>query len=194
MLAVADVLGGEWPERARRAASELSTGEARQDDSRPVKLLADIRTVFNESDIERYRTADLIAALSMIEESPWGDMYAGKSITSHQLSKLLQPFHILTMPVWAEGKTVKGYKREQFEDAWTRYLPPLHDGVRSVREVRSGSSSHAAPNPPNSPNPTPGTNGSGDPTRIAQPVPEGWDQDEQERLLIEAMRNLKAPA
>jgi Protein of unknown function (DUF3631) len=178
LLAIADVLGDEWPERARRAASELSTGEARQDDSRPVKLLADIRTVFNESDIERFRTADLITALSVIEESPWGDMYGGKAITSHQLSRLLQSFRIKTMPVWAEGKTVKGYKREQFEDAWARYLPPLQGGVRTVRAVRSGSSSHAAPNSPNSPNPTPGTNGKSDPMRIAKVDPE-----ERERLI-----------
>jgi hypothetical protein len=209
LLAIADVLGGEWPERARRAANELSTGEARQDDSRPVKLLADIRSVFNESDIERFRTADLITALSVIEESPWGDMYGGKPITSHQLSKLLQSFRILTMPVWAEGKTVKGYKREQFEDAWARYLPPLHDGVRSVREVRSGSSNHAVPNSPNSPNPpnpTPGTsNGSGGPFPQSQEpskdsmngsAPEGWNPAEQMSKLEEALadRNREAPA
>ena len=52
------------------------------------------------------------------------------------------------MPVWVDGKTVKGYKAEQFAEPWLRVL-----GVRWVREVRSGSSIEAAPNPPNPPNP-----------------------------------------
>jgi hypothetical protein len=130
-------------------------------------------------------------------------MFAGKSITSHQLSKLLQPFHILTMPVWVEGATVRGYKREQFEDAWARYLPPLQGGVRSVSTVRSGSSNHAAPNAPNSPNATPGTsNGSGRPFPQSQEpskdsmngsAPEGWNADEQMAALDEALRNREAP-
>jgi hypothetical protein len=105
-------------------------------------------------------------------------MYAGKAITSHQLSKLLQPFRIKTMPVYLEGRTVRGYKREQFEDSWARYLPPLQGGVRSVRSVRSGSSSHAASNAPNSSNATPGTNGKGDPMRIPK-----LDPKERERLI-----------
>jgi hypothetical protein len=51
------------------------------------------------------------------------------------------------MPVWVDGQTVRGYKREQFADAWHRVL-----GVRDVRDVGSGSSTDAAPNAPNAPN------------------------------------------
>ena len=51
------------------------------------------------------------------------------------------------MPVWVDGETVRGYKLEQFADAFHRVL-----GVRSVRGVRSESPSHAAPNTPNAPN------------------------------------------
>jgi hypothetical protein len=52
------------------------------------------------------------------------------------------------MPVWVEGQTGKGYKREQFADAFHRVL-----GVRGVRTVRSGMAPDAAPNSPNPPNP-----------------------------------------
>jgi len=38
------------------------------------------------------------------------------------------------MPVWVDGKTVKGYKVEQFADVFSRVL-----GVRGVRGVRSES-------------------------------------------------------
>ena len=116
----------------------------RVDDCPP---LADIYAVFEANGDERLKTADLIERLCEIEESPWGDWY-GKTISAHGLSKLLRPHRIKTMPVWAEGKTVKGYKAEQFADAFHRVL-----GVRWVRKVRSESPSQAAPNPPNPPNP-----------------------------------------
>jgi hypothetical protein len=146
LLAIADLAGGDWPERARRAAVALSSGEARQDDSLSAQLLADIHAVFSENGAERFKTADLIDRLGEVEESPWGDWY-GKPISPQALSKLLRPYRIKTQPVWADGKTVRGYKLEQFEDAFLRVL-----GVRSVRSVRSGTATDAGPNAPNAPN------------------------------------------
>jgi Protein of unknown function (DUF3631) len=146
LLAIAHLAGGDWPERARAAALELSGNGEREDDSKTALLLKDIHTVFENGSGDRLRTTDLIDELSKIEESPWGDWY-GKPITPQALSKLLQPHRIKTMPVWVEGKTVRGYQREQFADAFLRVL-----GVRSVRDVRSGSASEAAPNAPNAPN------------------------------------------
>lgn len=70
------------------------------------------------------------------------------------LPRLLKPYRIRTMPVWSDGKTVKGYKVEQFADAFARVL-----GVREVRTVRSEAASEAAPNSPNPPNPYPTEDG-----------------------------------
>jgi hypothetical protein len=147
LLAIADLAEGDWPDRAATAALALSTGDEREDDSMTARLLNDIYTVFENGVGDRLRTADLIAHLVEIEESPWGDWY-GKTISPHALSRLLKAHRIKTLPVWVEGKTVKGYKREQFTDAFARVL-----GVRRVRSVRSESPSHAAPNFPNPPNP-----------------------------------------
>jgi len=146
LLAVADLAGGNWPERARAAALALSTGESREDDTLAVQLLRDVHSVFRANGTQRYRTSDLIAALAEIEESPWGD-WNGKTITANALSRLLKPYRIKTMPVWADGQAVRGYKAEQFEDAFLRVL-----GVRSVREVRRESPSQESPNAPNAPN------------------------------------------
>jgi hypothetical protein len=140
LLAIADLAAGGWPERARSAAITLSTGEERSDESLGARLLADIYTVSTATDARRYRTADLIAQLAEIEESPWGDWY-GKPITGHGLSKLLKPYGIKTMPVRAEGETVRGYKIEQFENAWARVL-----GVTSVTAVTSDPSIENASN------------------------------------------------
>ncbi len=118
------------------------------------QLIRDIHTVFSANDDERFRTADLLEGLHEIEESPWGDWY-GRPLSPHGLSRLLKPYRIRTMPVWADGKTVKGYKVEQFSDAFAQL------GVRWVRTVRSEDGSHAAPNSPNPPNPSPADRGNG---------------------------------
>jgi hypothetical protein len=109
-------------------------------------LLKDVRHVFETTGEDRLKTSVLIDALCQIEESPWGDWY-GKTISPQALSKLLRVHRIRTMPVWVDGQTVKGYKVEQFADAFARVL-----AVREVREVRSEAASQAAPNPPNRPN------------------------------------------
>jgi hypothetical protein len=119
LFAIAEFAGGDWPERARRAALALSTGEEREDDALGVRLFCDVYTVFSSNGWSRIRTADLIAQLALIEESPWGDWY-GKAITPQALSRLLRPYRIKTMSVKVDGETVRGYKLEQFEETWLR--------------------------------------------------------------------------
>jgi hypothetical protein len=114
-----------------------------EEESQTAALLRDIHQVFEANGTGHYRTADLIDELVKIEESPWGDWY-GKPITSHGLSKLLRPYRIKTMPVWVEGEARRGYKREQFADAFHRVL--------SVRSVRPGSQSQNGLTGPNAPN------------------------------------------
>jgi hypothetical protein len=149
LLAIAALSGGDWPERARRAALELSTGEGREDDSLTARLLGDIFRVFSEASEERLKTSELLARLCEIEESPWGDWY-GKQLSPQGLSRLLKPYRIRTMPVRAHGEVVRGYKREQFADAFHRVL-----GVTSVTAVTSGTSIDAASNGSNACNAVP---------------------------------------
>jgi hypothetical protein len=129
LLSIAHLAGGDWPNRAWKAALELSGNGAREDDSITAQLLRDIHTVFSNGTGTRLCTTDLIEHLSRIEESPWGDWY-GKPITAQKLSKLLKPHRIKTMSVKVEGETVRGYKVEQFADAFHRVLGGA--GVASV--------------------------------------------------------------
>jgi hypothetical protein len=135
-----------WSELARAAAIALSTGEERQDDSITATLIRDVVAVLETSSTEALKTSDLLEGLYAIEESPWGDWY-GKTLSAHKLSALLKPYRIKTMPVWVDGQTVRGYKLDQFSDAYSRVV-----GVRSVSSVRSEARSHATPNAPNAPN------------------------------------------
>lgn len=140
LLAVAELAGQAWTVAAQKAAVVLSGGDARDDESMTARLLADIHRVFVENGGVPLRTADLIEKLSEIEESPWGD-WRCKPISAHALSRLLRPFRIKTMSVYAGGETVRGYKPDQFIDAWRRVL-----GVSGVRGVSRPSTSGRASN------------------------------------------------
>jgi hypothetical protein len=80
LLAIADLASGDWPERARSAARQLSSFDARDDESAGVRLLADIRAVFKAQGVDRISSVTLAAELHEIEESPWGE-WSGKPIT-----------------------------------------------------------------------------------------------------------------
>ena len=46
LLAIAETAGGEWPDRARKAAKELSGETEEEEDEFKVRLLGDIRGLF----------------------------------------------------------------------------------------------------------------------------------------------------
>jgi hypothetical protein len=122
LLAIAGLAGGTWPERARRAALELSGGRAAEDEALGPWLLRDIRSVFSSRDVDRIASADLAASLNEIEESPWGDI-RGKELDARGLARRLKRFSIRPRTVRLDdGTTPKGYLLELFEDAFARYL------------------------------------------------------------------------
>jgi hypothetical protein len=57
---------------------------------------------------------------------PWATWTRGRPITAHQVSKLLGPFGIPSPRTIRIGsRTNKGYRFDDFTDAFPRYLPPL---------------------------------------------------------------------
>lgn len=129
LLAIAEAAGYDWPERARAAVVELRTGGEQEDASLGVRLLVDARRIF-QADGDRIATAELIQRLSADEESPWADWGGRGPITPRPLASLLKKYGIRSRTVWLpDGKTAKGYKREDFEDAWRRYLPSETSGA-----------------------------------------------------------------
>ncbi len=121
LLAIAEGAGRDWSAKARAAASSLSGGESRQEASLGVKLLAAIReATFGRTSIS---TADLLAAINADEELPFGAWSDGKGLDARGLARKLKPFDIKPRTVRVGGVTSKGYRVEQLEDAWRRYLP-----------------------------------------------------------------------
>jgi hypothetical protein len=124
LFALADEAGGSWPELARRAAVALLARNEADESSHGARALADIRNVFAERQEDRLPSAELVAALNGIETSPWADWSRGRCLTPTTLSRLLRLFGIAPRNIKIEGgRVLKGYHREQFAEAWERYLP-----------------------------------------------------------------------
>ncbi len=128
LLAVADAAGGDWPERARVAAVTLVTLSKESTPSMGIRLLSDLRVVFG--DCEAMSTESVLSALHALDESPWAEWY-GKGLSPNQLAKMLKPFDVHPKVVRIAARTPRGYTREDFEDAWKRYLPKNPSGDRN---------------------------------------------------------------
>jgi hypothetical protein len=131
LLAIADAAGGDWPERARRAAETLSGSDSGE--TAAIMLLADIEDIFKLRAADKIASKDMADALAELEDRPWAEWKAGKPITPNGLAKLLAPFKIKPKQLrFPDGRTgISGYTHDAFADAFTRYLPdqtstPLH--------------------------------------------------------------------
>jgi hypothetical protein len=125
LLAIADLAGGDWPTTARRALVALCAEAQDGDQSIGIRLLADIKVIFEERGVDRISSTDLVEALRAIETSPWAEWSHGKSLTAPKLARLLGRFEVMPGTIRMESKTLKGYYREDFQDAFSRYLPPI---------------------------------------------------------------------
>jgi hypothetical protein len=148
LIAIADLAGGDWPQRSRNAALLLSGEGVIQDNTTTTILFGDIKVVLSSDlpyvtrDGERQMTSEKLAgALVAIEEHPWAEFgRSGKPITKYTLARLLRPYKIRPATIRigpAPEDTAKGYKISQFTDAFARYLP-----VPSTPTVTPSQSDH----------------------------------------------------
>jgi len=149
LLAIADAAGGDWPLEARRALVALCAEAQNTDESIAVRLLDDIRQIFHECSVDRLSSVDLVKTLVEIKTSPWAEWLNDKPITPPKVAHLLRPFDIRPHNIRVGGKILKGYERNDFEDAWKRYLGPsqfpfgVHPQPRPQTATPLQSSNHA---------------------------------------------------
>lgn len=141
LLAIADLAGGEWPQQARDALVSLHTDKPEEGDSWGVQLLAGIRDAFGDED--RIATAELLERLKSDPEAPWAGWHGGDGLAPRGLARLLSRYEIKSKAVRIGEKTPRGYLREQFEDAWDRYLP--RDAPAKCNTRNNGSSKPETP-------------------------------------------------
>jgi putative DNA primase/helicase len=123
LFAIADLAGGDWPTLARQVAVRLSGEGAEQDASVRVQLLMDIKAIFDCDERDQIPSAFICGQLAEMEDRPWPEWRHGKPITVRQLARQLEAFSVRPGTIRTEATTAKGYKKEAFKDAWSRYLP-----------------------------------------------------------------------
>ncbi|MEK6271432.1 MAG: DUF3631 domain-containing protein [Actinomycetota bacterium] len=133
LLAVADLAGGEWPERARHAAQALCGHPELDEQEIGIRLLGALRSAFEDRDTDKLTTSELLRFLHAQSDEPWADWSRGSPIPPRRVADLLRPFDIRPKKLRVGEDTVRGYERTACEDAFSRYLPLPPDSVRNIR-------------------------------------------------------------
>jgi hypothetical protein len=133
LLAVANLAGEEWPERARVAAVALVADSKAAVPSMGVRLLMDLREAFGSSD--QMASEDILAGLLKIDDAPWAEIH-GKQLDHRGLARRLGKYGIKSRNVRIQDRVFKGYKREDLHDAWLRYLGSSAGSTTENKEER----------------------------------------------------------
>jgi putative DNA primase/helicase len=121
LLAIADLAGADWPEKARQVAVLLS-GDPDESSSAGTQLLEDLRDLFVEDGGDALFTETILAALAEMTDRPWPEWKNAKPMSSRQLAKLLGLYRVKSKTVWRDGKSAKGYDLTDLQEHFDRYL------------------------------------------------------------------------
>ena len=134
LVAVAQCAGEEWAKLAVETALSLAA-ETEQVESIGTTLLKDIRDIVENYKAEkvdkltgnptdRICSSDLLSVLNHDDEKTWSTYNRGNEFSAHQLAKYLKPYGIKSRDLKFDKQTKKGFQFSDFEDAFSRYLPP----------------------------------------------------------------------
>jgi hypothetical protein len=117
LIAVADAAGGHWPDTAREACVVLvsAADEDEEQHSHNLRLIGDIRDIFDQRRASFLSSADLVEGLRAVEESPWADF----DLNTSKLAYRLREFKV--KPGHAASGRVRGYRLDAFHEVFRRY-------------------------------------------------------------------------
>jgi uncharacterized protein DUF3631 len=124
LLAIAELAGGDWPDRAHEAAERLNRSGSKL--SAGVRLLAAFKSYFTETATAEVTSEDMVRDLVADPADFWIDYNRGGPITQRQIADLLDQYEIDPVslhPTKREDFSRQGYKLSQFPDAFARFLP-----------------------------------------------------------------------
>ena len=122
LLAIALIMGGNWLERAQTAFK----AHADADDktlSHGEWLLTDTARAFAQSSRTQLLTVELLAFLLAQEEAPWLTFSHGRAMKARDLAGMFKQFGVSSTQMrHGNGRVGRGYLREQFTQAFARYV------------------------------------------------------------------------
>jgi len=108
--------------RIRSASLALSINDLTED-SEGIQLLKDIKEICDENtEVSTFPSSALTIRLNKMEDKHWISYNRHRGLDQSQLSKLLKPYEIHPKQQKIDGRNIRGYKRDDFEDAFKRYL------------------------------------------------------------------------
>jgi len=135
LFAVAEQAGGHWPETVWAACEHFLQDDGDASVSLGVRLLIDLRDAFG--DAAALSTGTILARLCgeepytkdsdgdpvfIAESAPWGNL-RGEPLNARGLARLVGRYDVAGRKVKIEQRSVRGYRKVDFWDAWQRYLP-----------------------------------------------------------------------
>ena len=123
LLAIAQLAGDEWLHRLTAALQTVFKAAGAQDGSIGATLLADVRIVFCEREADAIPSKVMAEHLCGIEGRPWAEWSRGKGLSVNNLAQQLKKFGVYPQTIRVGNETPKGYRREDFEELWSRYCP-----------------------------------------------------------------------
>lgn len=123
LLTIAEYIGGDWPNLALTALHQIESTRQSDDDGIGPMILADIRQAYEQSNLIKMYSEELVQALVDLEERPWCEWKNGQPMTKNSLARLLKPYDIKSKYLRSGTGVKRGYDLEQFQDAFSRYLP-----------------------------------------------------------------------
>jgi hypothetical protein len=147
LFALADLAGGPWPEKARRAASGLTK---RGHESNPIgSLLIDILEIFLQdfaqkmsdaqktsgeeagkavekaqlTDGNRLFSRKIVDSLNCRHDRPWRELLRGKEVTELWLSQRVRPYGVRPRIMRIGDQVSRGYEEKDFWETFRRYIP-----------------------------------------------------------------------
>jgi hypothetical protein len=130
LFAVAQVIGGHWPQRLLEAFHQLQAANSQpapassaQPSSIADNLLADIHQVFAGAGATRLFASYLVRALQAFPNRPWARAFNGpKPLTEIRLSRYLSSIGIHSKTLRIGSHVARGYLLADFA-----YQPPAPD-------------------------------------------------------------------
>lgn len=136
LLLLADLAGGDWPARARKAALTLTCSAVQHPPIRA--LLLDVLVAFYERRQPRLFSREIVDWLESMGDRPWCELKDARLLNERWLARQLRPYGIMPKTMWINGESARGYTQEDVMGVVLRYVPksermPLLDelGLRS---------------------------------------------------------------